>query len=291
MTATGADRPADGLFGPESVTWRVNREGVLLAGGGRALLLQVAHPLVAAGVARHSSFRERPWDRLYGTLDLTTRIVFGDAEESARAARRLRSVHSKVRGVAPGGRPYDALDPDLLIWVWATLVESAMLVYRRYVGSLSARRAATYYAEQQRFAHACGVPEGACPPDLPALIEYFERTIASDLEVGEDAREIAESVLRPPLPAPLRPLAAPLNLLTVGLLPPAVRELYGLRWDARREALLDGAGVAVRAALPLLPRVARDFPHARRAWARAGSHGGAAQPPGAATPAARSAGR
>lgn len=270
MTSPAADRPTGGLFGPRSVTWRVNREGVLLAGGGRALLLQVAHPLVAAGVAQHSSFRERPWDRLYGTLDLTTRIVFGDSEESARASGRLRFVHSKVHGVAPDGRPYDALDPDLLIWVWATLVESAMLVYRRYVGSLSARRAATYYAEQQRFAHACGVPEGACPPDLPAFVEYFERTIVSDLDVGEDAREIAGSVLRPPLPVPLRPLAAPLNLLTVGLLPPAVRELYGLSWDARREALLDGAGLALRAALPLLPHAARDFPHARRGWARAG---------------------
>lgn len=270
MTVTAEDRQARGLFGPRSVTWTVNREGVLVAGGGRALLLQVAHPLVAAGVAQHSSFRERPWDRLYGTLDLTTRIVFGDARESARASRRLRAVHSKVRGVAPDGRPYDALDPDLLIWVWATLVESAMLVYRRYVAPLSAADAAAYYAEQQRFAHACGVPEGACPPDLPAFVDYVEHTIAADLEVGEDAREIAGSVLRPPLPAPLRPLAAPLNLLTVGLLPPAVRDLYGLRWDARREALLDAAGLAVRATVPLLPHVARDFPHARRGWAREG---------------------
>lgn len=270
MTVSVADRPPGGLFGPRSVTWRVNREGVLLAGGGRALLLQVAHPLVAAGVAQHSSFRERPWDRLYGTLDLTTRIVFGDAEESERAARRLRAVHSHVNGVAPDGRPYDALDPDLLVWVWATLVESAMLVYRRYVAPLPAADAATYYVEQQRFAHACGVPDGTCPPDLPAFVDYFERTIASDLEVGDDAREIAGSVLRPPLPAPLRPLAAPLNLLTVGLLPPAVRDLYRLRWDSGREALLDAAGLAVRAAVPLLPHAARDFPHARRAWARAG---------------------
>lgn len=271
MTANGGPAARDeGLFGPGTVTWRVNREGVLLAGGGRALLLQVAHPLVAAGVAQHSSFRERPWDRLYGTLDLTTRIVFGDGAESERASRRLRGLHSKVRGVAPDGRPYDAGDPALLVWVWATLVESAMLVYRRCVAPLPAADAAAYYAEQQRFAGACGVPQGACPPDLPAFVDYFERTIARDLEVGEDAREIARAVLRPPLPAPLRPVAAPLGPLTVGLLPPRVRELYGLPWDGRREALLDGAGLALGAAVRLLPHAARDFPHARRAWARAG---------------------
>ena len=115
----------DGLYGPDDVTWRVNRETVLLAGGGRALLLQVAHPLVAAGVAEHSNYREEPWGRLYRTLDVTTRIVFGDAETSRQAARGLRATHRRVRGVAEDGTPYDARDPELLLWVWATLVETS----------------------------------------------------------------------------------------------------------------------------------------------------------------------
>ena len=89
-----------GLFGPDTVTWRVNREAVLLAGGGRALLLQVAHPLVAAGVVEHSRFEADPWGRLYRTLDLTTKIVFGDAAVSAEASRRLRARHASVHGVA-----------------------------------------------------------------------------------------------------------------------------------------------------------------------------------------------
>src|SRR5919201_1926980 len=96
----------DGLYGPGDVTWRVNREMVLLAGGGRALLLQVAHPRVAAGVAQHSDYREDPWGRLFRTLDLTTRIVFGDRDASRQASRRLKQVHGRVHGVTkePGGR-------------------------------------------------------------------------------------------------------------------------------------------------------------------------------------------
>src|SRR2546421_676466 len=96
-----------GLFGPDTVTWRVNREAVLLAGGGRALLLQVAHPLVAAGVVEHSRYEADPWGRLYRTLDLTTKIFFGDAAMSGEASRRLRARHAVVRGVAPDGRRYE----------------------------------------------------------------------------------------------------------------------------------------------------------------------------------------
>src|SRR3954463_13256751 len=113
-----------GLYGPDTVTWRVNREAVLLAGGGRALLLQVAHPLVAAGVARHSTFETQPWTRLHRTLDLVTKITFGDRRTSELASARLRGVHARVQGTAADGTPYSARDPDLLLWVWATLVDS-----------------------------------------------------------------------------------------------------------------------------------------------------------------------
>jgi len=103
-------------FGPGSVTWRINRETALLAGGGRALLLQVAHPLVAAGVAQHSDFETNPWRRLVRTLDVGTKIVFGDPQTSAAAARALRRRHETVRGVSDEGVPYEANDPALLLW-------------------------------------------------------------------------------------------------------------------------------------------------------------------------------
>src|SRR6266513_2323905 len=124
------------MFGPGSLTWRINGEAVLLLGGGRALILQVAHPKVAAGVSEFSSFREDPWRRLYRTLDTTLSIAFGDAAVSRAASERLRTVHEKVAGTDDRGEPYRALDPDLLLWVHATLIDTALTIYERYVGSL-----------------------------------------------------------------------------------------------------------------------------------------------------------
>jgi uncharacterized protein (DUF2236 family) len=249
-----------GLFGPGTVTWRVNREAVLLVGGGRALLMQVAHPLVAAGVVGHSSFERDPWRRLYRTLDLVTRIVFGDARDAQRAAAALRGVHARVQGTAPDGRPYRAMDPDLLLWVWATLVDSALLAYARCVAPLTTEELERYYAEQTRFAVACGVPEGHWPPTAAAFAAYVDDTVREACVVGDDARRIARSVVRP--------VYAPVNLLTVGLLPATLRERYGFSWGPRRErslrAVLAGARVARRA----LPARAREFPRAYAAARR-----------------------
>ena len=129
------------MFGPGSLTWRVNGEAVLLLGGGRALLLQVAHPGVAAGVAEFSNYREDPWRRLYRTLDTTLSIVFGDDETSKAASTRLRRVHTRVAGTDDRGEPYRALDPELLLWVHATLIDTSLAIYTRYVAQLTARRA------------------------------------------------------------------------------------------------------------------------------------------------------
>jgi len=257
-----------GLYGPGTVTWRVNREAVLLAGGGRALLLQVAHPLVAAGVEQHSNYDTDPWGRLVRTLDLTTKIVFGDAATAEQASQRLQKRHTTVKGTAEDGTPYDARDPDLLLWVWATLVESSLLVYQRYVRPLSVADIERYYEEQTRFAVACGVPEGHWPEDFRAFMDYYDRVVREELVVGEAARRVARSVLRPELPAPLRPLVEVLNLLTVGLLPPVLRERYGLDWGPRRERLLSASTTSIRRVLPLLPSLLREFPPARSARRR-----------------------
>jgi uncharacterized protein (DUF2236 family) len=258
----------DGLYGPGDVTWRVNREMVLLAGGARALLMQVAHPLVAAGVAQHSGYREDPWGRLYRTLDVTTRIVFGDAVTSRAAARELRAVHGRVRGRAADGTPYDARDPDLLLWVWATLVDTSILVYTRYVRPLSADDLDRYCAEQQRFGQAVGIPAGRFPEGYAGMREYVELMVARELRVTEVGQDVARSTLRPPLPAPVRLAAGELlALLTIGLLPERLRREYGLRWDPARAALLRASTAAVRRLLPLLPGLVREFPAARKAAA------------------------
>lgn len=254
-----------GLFGPASVTWRVNRELVLLLGGGRALLMQVAHPLVAAGVAQHSDYERDPWGRLWRTLELTTTIVFGDAAAARAAAERIWRVHGRVHGTAADGTPYDARDPDLLVWVWATLVDSALLVHGRCVGPLAARELERYHAEQVRFAEALGVPAGRAPATPAAFRAYLERMLAHELRVTEPARAVAAATLRPPLPLASRPLGAALGTLTAGLLPPPLRDAYGFAWGPARTRGLDASLALARRLLPLAPSPARAFPAARAA--------------------------
>lgn len=262
-----------GLFGPDSVTWRVNREAVLLLGGGRALLLQVAHPSVAAGVDQHSGYREDPWGRLFRTLDLTGRIVFGDDAEVERASRRLRAVHRRVRGVVTDGRSagarYAASDPRLLLWVWATLVESALLIYTRYVGPLNVTDVEAYYAEQKRFLAACGAPAETAPATFADFIAWYDAVVEDTLEVTAAARAVAEAILRPrQLPLPLRPVFEVLNLTTVGLLPPTLRAAYGLSWGPQRERALAVSTAVVRRLMPVLPSLVREMPSARAAGRR-----------------------
>jgi uncharacterized protein (DUF2236 family) len=263
----------EGLFGPASVTWRVGREGALLLGGGRALILQVAHPLVAAGVAEHSNYREDPWGRLYRTLDLTTRAVFGDAETAADAAARLGRVHRRVRGLtrAPGGRfpagtPYSASDPELLMWVHATLVDTALLFYDRYVRRLTIAERQRYYEEQKALAEAFGVPRERQPADYAEFNEYVASMLESDaIAVTHTLRDVVDAVLHPRLPLPARPLVEALALVTVGTLPERLRAELGLGWGPYRARLLGASAAVARTALPLLPSLLRELPPARRA--------------------------
>lgn len=261
-----------GLFGPDTVTWKVNREAVLLAGGGRALLLQVAHPSVAAGVVQHSDYDTDPYGRLFRTLDLVTKITFGTSRTSDEAAERLRGAHDTVRGERPDGARYFAHDPNLLLWVWATLVETSVLIYTRYVDRLSVAEVERYYVEQQRFGEACGIPEDKFPEDWRAFVAYFHRTLDEECTVTNESRTIGEAVVDPAVPGLLKPAAKPaallLNLATIGLLPPQVRERYGFTWGPRRERVLGASTAAVRRLLPLLPSLVREMPPARTAERR-----------------------
>jgi uncharacterized protein (DUF2236 family) len=263
------------LFDPGSVTWRVNREAVLLLGGGRALLLQVAHPLIAAGVAAHSGFRAAPLERLRRTLDLMQTITFADAAGAIEAVREIERVHARVRGVLdadvgpfPQGTPYDAGTPALLLWVHATLVDTALRVYQRFVGPLAPAERAAYYEQSKVTARLLGVPPAIIPATLAWFEEYVDGTIRGNLlTVGAAGREIAEAVLRPPVALPLRPAFVLTRFLTAGLLPPTVRERYGLQWSPAREHVVDLLASACRGLLPLLPKVARWTPRARHAIA------------------------
>lgn len=273
--ATGRRRidPGAPLFAPDSITRRVNREAVLLLGGGRALLLQIAHPLVAAGVAAHSRFEQEPLQRLWRTLERTLTIVFGSGAQAVDAVRRVEGAHQRVRGTLsaacgpfPAGTAYDANDPALLLWVHATLVDSAMVAYQRFVGPLPAGERRRFYDESRVTARLFGIPSRLIPPNEAAFRAYVREMLRGEtLTVCRDARAIAASLLSPPLPPGLRQLAGATRLLTVGLLPPVIRRRYGLPWGPLRERALDAAAATLRISLPLLPAPWREFPQARRA--------------------------
>jgi uncharacterized protein (DUF2236 family) len=277
--AAGSDGvdPQRSLFGPESVTWKVNRETTLLLGGGRALLLQIAHPLVAAGVAEHSNYQNAPLERLWRTLDLTLTMVFGTAADAVRAVRAIERIHSRVHGRLdadvgpfPRGTPYDANEQELLLWVHATLVDSALVAYERFVGELTAVERARYYAESMINARLFGIAAAAIPGTLPEFRRYVREMIRGPiLTVGPASRAVAAALLSPPLPFGLRQIAGSTRLFTIGLLPPAIRRRYGYQWGTGRERALRALAAALRIGVPVLPAIARVFPHARRALRQA----------------------
>jgi uncharacterized protein (DUF2236 family) len=261
-----------GMFGPDSEAWRLDREAMLLLGAGpRALLLQLAHPAVAAGVAEHSDFRADPWRRLDGTLRSYLRIIYGSTDAARAEIRRLNGLHRTITG-----QGYDARDPTLSLWVHATLVDSTVVANGAWAGPVSRERAARFYDETKPIARAFGVPEAMLPADLVAFEAYLREQLApgGPVVVGSTARDLAESILHPPLPGVLGRLPVPSRLYdwtlwpSLGLLPAVVREAYGFRWGPLERAVSAWLVTAWRAWNPLLPRSFRQMPQALAAERR-----------------------
>lgn len=243
----------------------VNRERVLLVGGQRALIMQLAHPLVAAGVAEHSDFPARPLERLRRTLDLSLALIYGTEAEAEAASSGIRAVHERVTGTADD-RPYAANDPELLLWVNATLVDTTLLVYERFVRPLRERERRRYYLETVDAAELFGIPRAVIPGDLDAFRAYVDRMLEGrELRATPEGRRLVEDVLRPPLPLPFRVPTAAIRLLTLALLPERIREMFGLRAGRRSRAALAAASRASRLVLPILPATVREFSAARLA--------------------------
>jgi len=239
------------FFPRDAVIRRVNGEGVLLLGGGRAVLMQIAHPLVAKGVAEHSDFERDPFGRLIATLNAMTAVVFGSRERSQRTVAAMQTVHDRVAGDG-----YRANDPELLQWVYATLIDTALDIHSRFLRPLGTAEAEQFYEESLVVAEILGVPRSIQPPTLANFHQYVGHMVDT-VEVSDDARRLSRAVLHPPAPLPARPVVDPLFLvmrhLTAGLLPPRLREGFGLGWDVPRQVALDGLERWSRLTLPRVP--------------------------------------
>jgi uncharacterized protein (DUF2236 family) len=241
-------------FAADAVIRRVDAEGSILLGGGRALLLQLAHPKVAAGVAEHSDFEGDPLRRLRGTLEATYTIVFGSDEAAAEVAQRVQRIHAHVTG--PG---YEANDPALLCWVNATLVDTAVTVYSAVHGPLTDAEKESYYQDSCYVAELLGCPRDAQPADWADFRRYWHATIA-ELEVSDTARHLARSIFDPDLPWVAGPPVALARFLTIGTLPPRIRDQYGFRWRTSDRLVLDAGTAAARKLVPLVPAPVRHLP-------------------------------
>ncbi len=235
--------------------------------------MQLAHPLVAAGVHEHSSFRDSPWQairRLQATVGAMLRLTFGSAEEYDRTLDAILAIHRRVRGqlregvgAFPAGTPYSAEDPALVLWVHVTLLQSIPLVYERLVAPLAEPERDAYCAEAAPLAVALGAIPAEVPRTWRAVDGSVDRAIAAGtLTIGPHARELASHVLRPP--AGIWPAGWAHRLLAIGLLPPALRAAYGFEWTAAQQRQLDALVTVVRTIRRRTPAAVALWPGARQ---------------------------
>jgi uncharacterized protein (DUF2236 family) len=291
---TGTD--AAGLYGPGSAAWARNRDAFLLLGAGpRALLLQLAHPLVAEGVAQHSDFRADPWSRLAGTLRSYLRIIYASRAGANAEISRLNRLHRTITGVVEdaearavtGVASYAARDPELSLWVHATLVESTLAVNEAWLGPLPPGEAARFYAETLPIGRAFGIPDLILPADLASFRAWWDAMLGPRglIRVTPTARDLAATILAPPLgplagegrggilPAGFRPIltaippwaAGWLLWPSIALLPPSIRAGYEIPWSPGRRAVAAWLVAGWRGWAALLPDAWGTMPQARAA--------------------------
>jgi uncharacterized protein (DUF2236 family) len=255
--------PHAGIFGPSSISWKVNRESALFLGAGRAALLQLAHPWVAAALHQHSNLRTDPIARFHDTFRVVFTMVFGTLEQALASSRHLYQLHARVKGqlpesviAYPQGAPYEANEVNVLLWVYATLVESAVLAYNSVLPPLSSNERETYYSESKTMAALFGIPATALPVDWSGFETYNRAMWTSDmLGVSALSREMAHRVLHGrgswvPVPRWYR-------TLTTAWMPERLRDEFSLAFGQRQKD-------AVTAMPGWLPRIYRRLPASLR---------------------------
>jgi uncharacterized protein (DUF2236 family) len=262
------------------IVQRINSERIVVLGWSRAILLQVAHPLVAAGVVQHSAFRGSVLQaavRLHHTVSAMLSLVFGDPAARDAAVARIRAIHTKVNGTLaehvgrfPAGTRYSAEDPALLLWVHATLLDSTADIYQRVMAPLTRADLDSMCVESAPLLHDLGGDPAATPMDWDALQRYIAEVYASGtLAVSDDARLLGRAVLSPRAAGMVVPFSRTQELLTVGLLPPHIRAAYGFEWTPSHQRRFDRNVRLLRAVRRATPPFLAKWRIARRAIAAA----------------------
>ena len=271
--------PDPGLFGPDSVTWRVMREPLLILGGGRALLLQAAHPLVAQGAIDHSTYATDPYGRLERTIRWVTLCSFGTTAEARAACRDVNRLHRAVSGRLPKsaatrrvrpGTAYRGMDPDLLRWVHATFVDTMLVSHDAFVGGLTEADRDGFVREWHAVARLMGVPRRLLWADHAQMSAYIDAEIASGrIAPGAGSLHVAATIFRPPLPNPaVAPLWQLLSFSQTGLVPEPLRRAYGIFWTPAHTAAHSALLLSIRSARKGAPRRFRFSPVHDTAQAR-----------------------
>lgn len=247
-----------------SLVWEIAGDARVMGAAGYALLLQVSHPTVGAGVGEHSQFRSDPWGRLFRTLDYTCTMVWGGPDRAGLMGRRIRALHRQIRGLTPDGRRYHALEPEAYAWVHATLAAGILAAHGRFGRSLSGAQREQLWCEWRALGRLIGVRPQDLPEGLAGFERYLAEIVGARLERTEAVDQVLDALAHPAPPAlaiayralweiTRVPLGHFVWLTTVGLLPPVLRERFGLGWSRAQALELAALARALRAATPLMP--------------------------------------
>ena len=264
-----------GRFGPASVVWRVHRERALLLSAPAVVLMQLAHPLVAAAIAEHTSRDRTVVERAGATIGLNLAVIFGDRDQAERAASHVRDLHTAIHGhlhtavgTFPAGSSYRADDPELLRWGHATIAWAGVVAYERFVEHLGSDARDRYVAEMRPFGQAFGADEASLPSTWDELRAYVSDVLDNAVAVGEDGRREGREILWPSGTFGQRASGPVQRVLTAGLLPDAIRHGFALPWSTWRGAAFSSVAAITRAAVRTMPRSLRWWPHYRTACER-----------------------
>jgi uncharacterized protein (DUF2236 family) len=264
---------------PGGPVWRAAGDLRTMSTAGYALILQVAHPTVGAGVAQHSDFAADPWGRLLRTLDYVNGTIYGGPELAADIGRRVRGMHRTIKGVREDGERYHALEPAAYAWVHATLASAVVDGHKRFGSPMRHQEKEAFWAEWRRLGRLIGVRERDLPETWRGFRAYFDRTVERELVDNRTVHEVLDALDRPASPPlsglggalwPLArgPIARQMRMTTIGMLPPVLRERLGLSWSAPEELALRAVGAVSRATSPLMVGPMRDFGPRYVRWRR-----------------------